>query len=214
MGWFSKNEAPVQTFGAPSGMMMNANPYGNSMGAMGAMGGMGGMSGMYGMQDPAMGMGGFQNPMMQHMANDPVLATSKLLQYHDPVATFIASQNMGVLTDLFGELFLFALKDFFSNVKFATSEDGEISMDLASLPTAYASMSPENMMLTLQRLQTACNGTIQSNYSNTQMLLQAHNPFMQQQQPGFFGSMLGSLLGQQAQSGGMGRAMSAGAAMI
>ena len=46
------------------------------------------------------------------------------------------------------------------------------------------------------------------------MLLQAHNPMMNNQ-PGFFGSLVGGLLGQQMQNqGGMGAMGAAGAALI
>ena len=90
MGWFSKSETPTQQFGAPS-----------MAGGAGMMG-----YGMNGMTDPAMaGMVG-QNPMMQQMANDPVIATAKLLSYHDPVGAFILSNggnNMGLFMDLIGE---------------------------------------------------------------------------------------------------------------
>jgi hypothetical protein len=52
------------------------------------------------------------------------------------------------------------------------------------------------------------------NQQQIQMLLAAHNPMMQNQ-PGFFGSMLGGLLGNQMQQqGGMGAMGAAGMAML
>jgi len=201
MGWFfNRNEttAPAQTFGSAS------NPMGG-YGSMGA-GGMGGGYGMQqnGMMDPMQMQMMGQNPMMQQMANDPVIATSRLLQHYDPVSAFIVSQNFATTMNLVGEVMTMALKDFFANVKLTTGEDGKISLDMTTLPTNIATMSAENLALTLQSLQGAANQQLQMNQQQTQMLLSAHNPMLSgQNQPGFFGSMLGTILGQQMQQGGM-----------
>ena len=75
---------------------------------------------------------------------------------------------------------------------------------MTTLPTNIATMSAENLALTLQSLQGAANQQLQMNQQQTQMLLSAHNPMLSgQNQPGFFGSMLGTILGQQMQQGGM-----------
>ena len=154
-----------------------------------------------------------QNPMMQQMANDPVMATSRLLQYYDPVSSFIVSQQFATTMNLVGEVMTMALKDFFANVKLTTDEDGKISLDMTTLPTNIATMSAENLALTLQGLQGAANQQLQMNSQQTQMLLQAHNP-MAQNQPGFFGSMLGTILGQQMQQPGMGMGAMGAAALV
>jgi hypothetical protein len=53
------------------------------------------------------------------------------------------------------------------------------------------------------------------NQQQIQMLLQMHNPLLSgQQQPGFFGSLLGSMIGNQAQGMGGYGAMGAGAAAL
>ena len=194
MGWFSRSsEAPTQQFGAPS---------------MGA-----GMSGMgYGMQNGMMG-GGMdpmqmqmmqQNPLMQQMANDPIQATARLLQYQDPIATFIQTNQMGVLLDLIGEVITLSLKDFFTTVTFTPDADGKLTIDANSLPTGLVSMSSENLRLTLQSLQSACMQQTQMNQQQIQMLLAAHNPLLSgQNQPGFFGSLLGGLVGSHMQQNGM-----------
>ena len=149
------------------------------------------------------------------MANDPVMATSRLLQYYDPVSAFMVSSNMGTFMDLFSEIIMLSMKDFFSNVTFLTDAEGKITLDLSSMPQNMVTMSPENLSLTLQRLQTSCNNQLQMNQQQTSMLLQAHNPLMNgHNQPGFFGSLLGNVLGQQMnQQGGM-SAMGAGAAAL
>lgn len=204
MGWFSRNnEQPTQQFGAPT-----------TFGAAG--GGMGYGMQNNGMMDPMQMQMMGQNPMMQAMANDPIQATARLLQYNDPVSQFIQGNNMGVLLDLIGEVMTLALKDFFTAVTLTTDESGNITIDSNSLPTSLVSMSPENLRLTLQSLQSACQTQTQMNQQQIQMLLAAHNPLLSgQNQPGFFGSLLGGMLGNQMQQhGGMGAVGTAGMAML
>ena len=202
MGWFSRNnEQPTQQFGAPT-----------TFGAAG--GGMGYGMQNNGMMDPMQMQMMGQNPMMQAMANDPIQATARLLQYNDPVSQFIQGNNMGVLLDLIGEVMTLALKDFFTAVTLTTDESGNITIDSNSLPTSLVSMSPENLRLTLQSLQSACQTQTQMNQQQIQMLLAAHNPLLNNQ-PGFFGSLIGGMLGNQMQQhGGMGAMGTAGMAML
>ena len=191
MGWFSKSTPESNTqFGAPT-----------TMGAMGMNQGMG--------MDSMMGMQMSQNPMMQQMANDPVTATARLLQLNDPVAQFITTQNIGLLMDLVGEVVRLSIKEFFSSVTFIQAEDGKITLDAASLPPAINTLSPENLGLTMTKLQSAAQQTLSMNEQQRQIFLQAHtmggmmNPH---QQPGFFGSLLGNMLGNQVQQqGGFGQ---------
>ena len=204
MGWFSRsnNEQPTQQFGAPT--------------TFGAAGGMGYGTQNSGMMDPMQMQMMGQNPMMQAMANDPIQATARLLQYNDPVSQFIQGNNMGVLLDLIGEVMTLALKDFFTAITLSTDESGNITIDSNSLPTSLVSMSPENLRLTLQSLQSACQTQTQMNQQQIQMLLAAHNPLLSgQNQPGFFGSLIGGMLGNQMQQhGGMGAVGTAGMAML
>ena len=202
MGWFSRNNetTPTQQFGAPT---------------MGAGGMYGGVQ-QNGMMDPMQMQMMGQNPMMQAMANDPIQATARLLQYQDPLAEFIQTNQMGVLLDLIGEVVTLALKDFFTSITLTADDNGNMSIDTNSLPNSLVSMSPENLRLTLQSLQSACQTQTQMNQQQIQMLLAAHNPLLSgQNQPGFFGSLLGGMLGNQMQQhGGMGAMGTAGMAML
>ena len=200
MGWFSKSEAPTQQFGAPS------------------MGAGAGMMGYNGMTDPAMAGMMQQNPMMQQMANDPVIATAKLLSYHDPVGAFILSNggnNMGLFMDLIGEVVSLAMKDFFTGVTFIMDEENKMRIDTNSLPTNLVSLSPENLRLTMGSLPSSIQASQALNDQNRQILLAAHNPLLQGQQPGFFGSLLGNIINNQASSmGGYGAMGAAGMALV
>ena len=196
MGWFSKNEntqASTQ-FGSPTGM----NGMGMGMGA-----------GMGGGMDTMMMMQQSQNPMMQQMANDPITATARLLQLNDPVAQFITTQNIGLLMDLVGEVVRLSIKEFFTSVQFVQDGDN-IVLNTATLPAQINTLSPENLGLTMTRLQSAAQQTLAMNEQQRQMFLQAHSMGMamnpHQQQPGFFGSLLGGMLGNQVQQqGGFGQ---------
>tara|TARA_R110002153_G_scaffold55813_2_gene154707 strand:- start:4692 stop:5333 length:642 start_codon:yes stop_codon:yes gene_type:complete len=199
MGWFgNKDTMPTQQFGAPTMNGMN-----NGMNSMGGMNGMGMMD------QSMMGMQMAQNPMMQQMANDPVTATARLLALSDPMAQFMTTQNMPMVMDLIGEIVKLSMKEFFSSVKFKLDETtGLLSLDASSLPANITTMSPENLSLTMTRLQSSAQQTLQMNEQQRQMFLQAHtmggmmNP---QQQPGFFGNLLGGMLGNQVQQqGGLG----------
>ena len=206
MGWLfgNKETTPTQQFGAPSAGM------GMGMG-MGGMQGMG-MQGMNGMQDPTMMMQMAQNPMMQQAANDPVVATSKLLNLYDPVSMFIVSQNMGVVVELIGEVMLMCMKDFFTSVNFKTEGDA-MKIDSASMPAQLQTLSSENLALTLQKVQSQAQALLNQNQQQMQMLLMAHQQGMAMNpnnQPGFFGNLLGGIIGNQMQQGGMGNMAKAG----
>tara|TARA_R100001460_G_scaffold67554_2_gene107976 strand:+ start:4087 stop:4704 length:618 start_codon:yes stop_codon:yes gene_type:complete len=204
MGWFSKsNDTPTQQFGAPT---MGAGMSGMGYGMNGMMGG-----GMDPMQMQMMQ----QNPLMQQMANDPIQATARLLQYQDPIASFIQTNQMGVLLDLLNEVITLSLKEFFTSVTFTPDADGKLTLDTNSLPTGLISMSSENLRLTLQSLQSACMQQTQLNQQQIQMLLSAHNPLLSgQNQPGFFGSLLGGLVGTHMQQQGMPSMGAMGAAAL
>ena len=205
----------AQQFGAPS------------LAAQQGYGQMNGMQG-YGQQTPQQmgGMGAMgmmqqqQNPMMQQAAGDPILATSQLLSLHDPMSMFVVSQNMALVLDLVGEIMMLSIKEFFNNVSFKMEGD-VLKLDPASLPSDLATMSPENLALTLQKVQGAAQNALNQNQQQLQMFLAAHQQGtmmsqmgQQQQQPGFFGSMLGGLMGNAVQGqGGFGATMGKGAHM-
>ena len=198
---------PAQQFGAPS---------------LAAQQGYGQMGG-YGMQQPQQ-MGGLgamgmmqqaQNPMMQQAANDPVLATSQLLSLYDPVSQFVITQNMALVMELVGEIVMLSIKEFFNNVTFKV-EEGVMKLDAGSLPSDLATMSPENLALTLQKAQGAAQTVLNQNQQQIQMFLAAHQQGammnqMQTNQPGFFGSLLGGMMGNAVnQQGGFGATMGKG----
>lgn len=180
------------------------------VGAMGGMGmGMGqqpqGMAwGMSQQQDPTAMMAFAQNPMMQQQANDPVIATSRLLGLHDPVSAFVVTQNMGLVMDLISEVVMLSLKEFFAAATLKQEGD-HMKVDFASMPQQLQTLSQENLALTLQQVQQAAQSTITANQQQIQMLLMAHQQggmMAQQQQPGFFGNLIGGMMGNAIQNQG------------
>tara|TARA_B100001063_G_scaffold187781_1_gene178036 strand:- start:388 stop:1017 length:630 start_codon:yes stop_codon:yes gene_type:complete len=209
MGWFSRGnttDTGASQFGVPQnqgmGMGMGMNSYG---------GGMGGQA----MDPTMMMMMQQQNPMMQQMANDPVIAMSRLLDLRDPIAAFLTTQTFMQVMDLVGETMNLAMKEFFANVKFKIDGDS-MCLDPSSLPAALATLSPENIALTMSRVQQAAQNTMQQNQQSRMQLMNAHQMMggQQNQQPGFFGSLLGNAIGNQMQNGNAMKAAGAMGAMI
>jgi hypothetical protein len=210
MGFFGfggNKPATTQQFGAPS-LAAQQNQFGG-MQQFGQPQQMGAM----GMMQQA------QNPMMQQAANDPVLATSQLLSMYDPVSAFIVTQNLPLMLDLVGEIVQLSLKEFFNNISF-TIEDNTMKLDAGSMPSNLATLSPENLALTLQKTQGAAQNVLNANQQQLQMFLAAHQQGMMMnnmqgaQQPGFFGSLLGGMMGNAVQQqGGFGATMGQGVNM-
>jgi hypothetical protein len=204
MGWFSRgNEQPAQQFGTPN---MGAGMTGNAMMGMGG-------AGMMGNDMAMMQMAQQQNPMLQQMANDPVVATARLLELRDPIAAFMMTQNMALLLDLIGDVVTLSMKEFMSTVKFKVDGDYYV-LDQTSLGQ-FSTMSPENLNLTLTRLQSAAQQTLAMNQQQRQFFLQAHTMGGgATQQSGFFGNLIGSALGNQIQNGNAANMMKAGAGLV
>jgi hypothetical protein len=93
-----------------------------------------------------------------------------------------------------------------------------VTLDAGSLPSDLATMSPENLALTLQKAQGAAQNQLNVNQQQLQMFLAAHQQgFMMNQmqnpaqQPGFFGSLLGGMMGNAIQQqGGVGATVGQG----
>ena len=214
LGFGNNKTQPAQQFGAPS--LAAQQGYGQMNGmnqGYGQGNQMGGNMGAMGMMQQQ------QNPMMQQAASDPILATSQLLSLHDPMSMFVMSQNMALVLDLVGEIMMLSTKEFFSNVSFKVDGD-KMTLDASTLPHDLATLSAENLALTLQKVQGAAQNALNANQQQLQMFLAAHqqgtmmNQMGQQQQPGFFGSMLGGLMGNAVQqNGGFGQTMGQGVNM-
>ena len=123
---------------------------------------------------------------------------------------------MALVLDLVGEIMMLSIKEFFNNVSFKI-EGEKLTLDTSTLPQDLATLSPENLALTLQKAQGAAQSVLNANQQQLQMFLAAHqqgmmmNNMQQQNQPGFFGSLLGGMMGNAVQqNGGFGQTMGQG----
>ena len=130
------------------------NPYLNiqTQGTMGTQGAF--MTGMLG--DNA-----------QYM-NQPVMPPSEieiqimLLRGIVPVDRFVASESMATMVQMFNDLVTFSVLEVFKNATFVADDDGNLKMDITSLPSHLQTMSSDNIASKFTALQSAAKQNIQT----------------------------------------------------
>ena len=111
-------------------------------------------------------------------AQQPVTPPSELeivamlLNQQTPVDSFLAGPNLNLLVSIIANLVNLSLVEFFRNAKFTENKDGELIVDITSLPTEYQTLSPENVMTDLTALQASCNQAVQKSLTDQQQTLQ------------------------------------------
>jgi hypothetical protein len=79
-----------------------------------------------------------------------------------PVDRFIASESMGTLVQMFNDLVTFSVLEIFKNASFVADDDGNLKMDVTSLPSHLQTMSSDNIASKFTALQGAANQNIQA----------------------------------------------------
>ncbi len=131
--------------------MQTQNPFLNQQAQMGAQGAF--MTGMLG--DNA-----------QYM-NQPVMPPSEieiqimLLRGIVPVDRFVASESMATMVQMFNDLMTFSVLEVFKNATFIPDDDGNLKMDITSLPSHLQTMSSDNIASKFTALQSTANQNIQ-----------------------------------------------------
>jgi hypothetical protein len=146
-------------------------------------------------QNPFMqGMVGEQNPWMQQPVAPPseLEIQIMLLRGIVPVDRFLASESMGTLVQMFNNIVTFSILEVFKNANFVADDDGNLKMDITSLPSHLQTMSSENIQSNFTALQSAANQNIQMAEQNQMQL----NTMAQQ-------SMMGGALQAALQNEGM-----------
>ncbi len=162
--------------------MQTQNPFLNQQAQMGAQGAF--MTGMLG--DNA-----------QYM-NQPVMPPSEieiqimLLRGIVPVDRFVASESMATMVQMFNDLMTFSVLEVFKNATFIPDDDGNLKMDITSLPSHLQTMSSDNIASKFTALQSTANQNIQTAEQQQMQLNQ-----MAQQ------SMMGGALNAALQNEGM-----------
>lgn len=124
-------------------------------------------------QNPFMqGMVGEQNPWMQQPVAPPseLEIQIMLLRGIVPVDRFLASESMGTLVQMFNNIVTFSVLEVFKNASFVADDDGNLKMDVASLPSHLQTMSSENIQSNFTALQSAANQNVQIAEQNQMQL--------------------------------------------
>ncbi len=146
-----------------------------------------------------------QNPFMQGLVgenpqfmNQPIAPPSEieiqimLLRGIVPVDRFIASESMATMVQMFNDLVTFSVLEVFKNATFVADDDGNLKMDVTSLPSHLQTMSSDNIASKFTALQSAATQNVQTAEQQQMQLNQ-----MAQQ------SMMGGALSAALQNEGM-----------
>lgn len=133
-------------------------------------------------QNPFMqGMAGEQNPWMQQPVAPPseLEIQIMLLRGIVPVDRFLASESMGTLVQMFNNIVTFSVLEVFKNANFVADDDGNLKMDITSLPSHLQTMSSENIQSNFTALQSAAKQNVQMAEQNqTQLNTMAQQSMM------------------------------------
>ena len=83
--------------------------------------------------------------------NQPVMPPSEieiqimLLRGIVPVDRFVASESMATMVQMFNDLVTFSVLEVFKNATFVADDDGNLKMDITSLPSHLQTMSSDNI---------------------------------------------------------------------
>jgi hypothetical protein len=156
MGLFSTTPASNNSSFSLGAPVMNTAPptqqgYQNSYGASpltaGILGGAGITPQQYGM------------PVAPPSETDVLAAMLTTLQ---PIDRFIVSQNMPVFIEMLSNITTFSLLNVLKNATFKLDEEGNMSLDVMSLPSDLQTLSAENIVAQLNSLQNTSMQSIQS----------------------------------------------------
>ena len=203
MGLFGGNDVPQQggmnlgMTGAPmGGMGMGMQP--SQMNGAAQMNGFAQpqqQNGFMGAMMGGMGMNQQQQMMMQNGQMTPPSETDILIQLLNssvPVEKWLSGNNFQNVVSMFSNLMTLCIHNYFKQAKFVADEDGNLTIDVASLPSDIQTVSVENVTMELQKVQNAAQQSLQT----TQM--QQHQIAAMAQQ-----SMMHSALGAAMSDPGM-----------
>ena len=171
MGLFGNDPAPQQSgmnlsmtgapaFGQQNGYMQQPQP--NMFGQQNAFGAQGGMGGAF-----AQGMG---------VPNQPVAPPSEteilihLMNAGVPVENWLSGPNFQNVVNMLTSMVTLCIHNYFKAAKFVADEDGNLQIDVNSLPSDVQTVSTENVLMDLQRVQGAAQQSVQQSQMTQQQI--------------------------------------------
>lgn len=124
--------------------------------------------------------GGAYNPNQPIQPPSELEMVSMLLHHQKPVEQFLMGPNLNMLVSIIANIVNLSLVEFHRNAKFKEDDDGNLTIDISSMPTQYQTLSPENVTADLTKLQSACNQSVQQSLMEQQQLLQMAQQSMMQ----------------------------------
>tara|TARA_R110000744_G_scaffold85153_2_gene166517 strand:+ start:83 stop:715 length:633 start_codon:yes stop_codon:yes gene_type:complete len=114
---------------------------------------------------------GAYNPNQQMVPPSELEMVSMLLHHQKPVDQFLMGPNLNSLISIIANVVNLSMVEFFRNAKFTEDKEGNLAIDVASLPQQYQTLSPENVTAEMTKMQAACNQTVQQSLMEQQQLL-------------------------------------------
>tara|TARA_R100001082_G_scaffold108600_1_gene84092 strand:- start:110 stop:748 length:639 start_codon:yes stop_codon:yes gene_type:complete len=103
-----------------------------------------------------------------------------LMNQQKPVDQFLMGPNLNMLISIVANIVNLSIVEFFRNAKFKEDDNGNLCVDITSLPTQYQTLSPENVTAEMTQMQSVCNQTVQKSIMDQQQILtQAQQSVMQ-----------------------------------
>ena len=158
MGIFG-NDAPTQAPGLNLGQTgaPNFNGAQQSPWAQPQPQGMGMGMGM-GMAQPQQNMWGQQQQQPPPSEMDMMIA---LMNANVPVERWLSGPNFQNVVNMFSSLVTLSIVRVFKDAKFVADEEGNLKMDTSTLPSDIQTVSVENIMMELQKVQSAAHQSVQ-----------------------------------------------------
>ena len=111
-----------------------------------------------GQQQPQQNMWGQQQQQPPPSEMDMMIA---LMNANVPVERWLSGPNFQNVVNMFSSLVTLSIVRVFKDAKFVADDEGNLKMDTSSLPSDIQTVSVENIMMELQKVQSAAHQSVQ-----------------------------------------------------